>query len=299
MSGIPPAVPVARSAGGRQKILRFVREQPLGTAGFVIVLVMALAAFFADYLAPYDPLALSLEAMLLPPSTEHFFGTDALGRDIFSRVLYGARTALTIGVLSSLVGCSLGALIGITSAYFGGIIDQVIQRCTDILLAFPVIVLALVIVAVFGRNPLAGIDVNLIMAIAIPVVPNVARVIRSSALSIAAMPFIDAARAGGYSHSRIILRHIARNVVAPYLILVSAYIAQAILLEAALSFLGLGVTEPTPAWGLMLSGNASDFYREAPWMIIFPGLAITLAVFAFSMLGDSLRDWLDPKFKMR
>ena len=237
--------------------------------------------------------------MLLPPSTEHFFGTDALGRDIFSRVLYGARTALTIGVLSSLVGCSLGALIGITSAYFGGIIDQVIQRCTDILLAFPVIVLALVIVAVFGRNPLAGIDVNLIMAIAIPVVPNVARVIRSSALSIAAMPFIDAARAGGYSHSRIILRHIAPNVVAPYLILVSAYIAQAILLEAALSFLGLGVTEPTPAWGLMLSGNASDFYREAPWMIIFPGLAITLAVFAFSMLGDSLRDWLDPKFKMR
>ena len=173
-----------------------------------------------------------------------------------------------------------------------------IQRCTDILLAFPVIVLALVIVAVFGRNPLAGIDVNLIMAIAIPVVPNVARVIRSSALSIAAMPFIDAARAG-YSHSRIILRHIAPNVVAPYLILVSAYIAQAILLEAALSFLGLGVTEPTPAWGLMLSGNASDFYREAPWMIIFPGLAITLAVFAFSMLGDSLRDWLDPKFKMR
>jgi peptide/nickel transport system permease protein len=299
MSGIPPAVPVARRAGGRQKILRFVREQPLGTAGFVIVLVMALAAFFADYLAPYDPLALSLEAMLLPPSTEHFFGTDALGRDIFSRVLYGARTALTIGVLSSLVGCSLGALIGITSAYFGGIIDQVIQRCTDILLAFPVIVLALVIVAVFGRNPLAGIDVNLIMAIAIPVVPNVARVIRSSALSIAAMPFIDAARAGGYSHSRIILRHIAPNVVAPYLILVSAYIAQAILLEAALSFLGLGVTEPTPAWGLMLSGNASDFYREAPWMIIFPGLAITLAVFAFSMLGDSLRDWLDPKFKMR
>jgi peptide/nickel transport system permease protein len=299
MSGIPPAVPVARNAGGRQKILRFVREQPLGTAGFVIVLVMALAAFFADYLAPYDPLALSLEAMLLPPSTEHFFGTDALGRDIFSRVLYGARTALTIGVLSSLVGCSVGALIGITSAYFGGIIDQVIQRCTDILLAFPVIVLALVIVAVFGRNPLAGIDVNLIMAIAIPVVLNVARVIRSSALSIAAMPFIDAARAGGYSHSRIILRHIAPNVVAPYLILVSAYIAQAILLEAALSFLGLGVTEPTPAWGLMLSGNASDFYREAPWMIIFPGLAITLAVFAFSMLGDSLRDWLDPKFKMR
>ena len=187
-------------------------------------------------------------------------------------MLYGARTALTIGVLSSLVGCSLGALIGITSAYFGGIIDQVIQRCTDILLAFPVIVLALVIVAVFGRNPLAGIDVNLIMAIAIPVVPNVARVIRSSALSIAAMPFIDAARAGGYSHSRIILRHIAPNVVAPYLILVSAYIAQAILLEAALSFLGLGVTEPTPAWGLMLSGNASDFYREAPWMIIFPAL---------------------------
>jgi peptide/nickel transport system permease protein len=292
-------VPAASGPGRARLLSRFVREQPLGTLGLVIVLTMATAALFADYLAPYDPLELSFDGMLQPPSTGHLFGTDALGRDIFSRVMYGARTALTISLVSSLLGCTLGALIGIASAYFGGWIDHLIQRLTDILLALPVVVLALVIVAVFGRRPVAGIDINLILAIAIPVVPNVVRVIRSSALTVVQMPFIDAARAGGYSHSRIILRHIAPNVTAPYLILVSAYIAQAILLEAALSFLGLGVTEPTPAWGLMLSGNASDFYREAPWMIIFPGLAITLAVFSFSMFGDSLRDWLDPKFKMR
>jgi peptide/nickel transport system permease protein len=159
-------------------------------------------------------------------------------------------------------------------------------------------VLALVVVAILGKGQWLGIDFNLIGAIAIPVIPKVARVLRSSALAIREMPYIDAARAAGYSNTRIIFRHIVPNVTAPYLILFTAYVAQAILLEASLSFLGLGVTEPTPAWGLMLSGNASDFYREAPWMIIFPGLAISLAVFAFNLFGDALRDWLDPKIKV-
>ena len=213
-------------------------------------------------------------------------------------MIYGARTALTIGFFSSLFGCTLGAVVGVSSAYFGGRIDMAVQRFIDVMLAFPIIVLALVVVAMLGRNLVGGVDVNLIVAIAIPIVPKVARVVRSAALSIREMPYIDAARAAGFSHTRIIFRHMVPNVSAPFLIMFTAFIAQAILLEASLSFLGLGVTEPTPAWGLMLSGNASDFYREAPWMILVPGLAISVAVFAFNLFGDSLRDWLDPKFKV-
>ena len=287
------------SAAPRQRsaLLAFAAEQPLGAVAFLVILAMAFAAAFADWIVLYDPEAIDFSAMLAAPSAEHPFGTDAFGRDILTRIIYGARTALSIGVLSSFLGCALGATVGVASAYFGGKIDLVIQRFVDILLSFPIIVLALVVVAILGRNLVAGIDVNLIVAIAIPIVPKVARVVRSSALAIREMPYIDAARAAGYSHARIIFRHMCPNVAAPFLIMLTAFIAQAILLEASLSFLGLGVSEPKPAWGLMLAGNASDFYREAPWMVIFPGLAISLAVFAFNLLGDSLRDWLDPKFR--
>jgi peptide/nickel transport system permease protein len=259
---------------------------------------MFFASIFAGYVAPYDPLAVDYGSMLAKPSLEHLLGTDAFGRDVFSRIIYGARTALVVGFLSSLVGSTVGAVIGVVSAYFGGRIDMVIQRIMDVLLSFPIIVLALAVVAVLGKFVVAGVDINLVVAIAIPMMPKVARVVRASALAIREMPYIDAARAAGYSHRRIIFRHIVPNVVAPYLIMFTAYVAQAILLEASLSFLGLGVTEPTPAWGLMLSGSSAEFYREAPWMIIFPGLAISLAVFAFNLFGDSLRDWLDPKIKI-
>jgi peptide/nickel transport system permease protein len=217
---------------------------------------------------------------------------------VFSRIIYGARTALSVGLLSSLLGSSIGAAIGVISAYFGGRIDMIIQRLMDILLSFPIIVLALAVVAVLGKNLVGGLAVNLIFAIAIPIVPKVARVVRSSALAIREMPYIDAARAAGYGHRRIIFRHMAPNVVAPFLIMFTAFIAQAILLEASLSFLGLGVTEPTAAWGLMLSGASQEFYSQAPWMIVFPGVAISLAVFSFNLFGDSLRDWLDPKIKL-
>jgi peptide/nickel transport system permease protein len=291
--------PVAAAAPRRHSAtLQFVLTQPLGTAGLLIIVVMAIAAAFAPWVAPYDPLAVDYGAMLAAPTLEHWFGTDAFGRDVLSRIIYGARTALAIGFISSFVGCTIGAVIGTASAYFGGRIDLIIQRFVDILLSFPIIVLALVVVTVLGKWQVLGVDMNLISAIAIPIVPKVARVVRSSALAIREMPYIDAARAAGYSHTRIIFRHMVPNIVAPFLIMFTAFIAQAILLEASLSFLGLGVTEPTPAWGLMLSGNAADFYREAPWMILFPGLAISLAVFAFNLFGDSLRDWLDPKFKV-
>ena len=276
---------------------QFVRVQPLGVIGFLIILVYAACALGAGWIAPYDPEEIDFVAMLGAPSAEHLFGTDQYGRDVFSRIVYGARTALAVGILSALFGCTVGALIGAASGYFGGRIDNAIQRVVDIMLSFPIIVLAMVVVAVLGKRTALGVDWNLIAAIALPIIPKMARVARSSTLSIVAMPFIDAARAAGFSHRRIILRHILPNIVAPYLIMVTAFMAQAILLEASLSFLGLGVTEPTPAWGLMLSGTSADFYQTAPWMILFPGLAITLAVFAFNLFGDSLRDWLDPKLK--
>jgi peptide/nickel transport system permease protein len=289
----PPRITAPRNA-----VVEFCRQQPLGAISLVVIVVMMFAGVFSQFVAPYNPFDIDFASILAPPSWDHWMGTDAFGRDIFSRVIYGARTALVIGFLSSFIGSTFGAILGAASAYFGGRVDEIIQRFVDILLAFPLIVLALVVVAALGRTLVLNIDINLIFAIAIPIAPRVARVVRSAALSIRVMPYIDAARAAGYSNLRIIGRHMAPNLAAPYLIMLTAHIAQAILLEASLSFLGLGVTEPTPAWGLMLSGNASDFFREAPWMIFFPGLAISLAVFAFSLFGDSLRDYLDPRFKI-
>jgi peptide/nickel transport system permease protein len=291
-----PAMPSAFS-GALGKIGEFTRQQPLGAVSFVIIFAMMFAGIFCDLVAPYDPLTIDFAAILAPPSLEHWCGTDAFGRDICSRLIYGSRTALVIGFTSSFIGSSLGATLGIASAYFGGRVDAWIQRFMDVLLAFPLIVLALVVVAALRKFVIGGVDMNLILAIAIPIIPRVARVVRAAALGVRVMPYVDAARAAGYSDRRIIFRHMAPNVVAPYLIMLTAFIAQAILAEASLSFLGLGVVEPKAAWGLMLSGNAADFYREAPWMILFPGAAISLAVFAFNLFGDALRDYLDPRFK--
>jgi len=294
-STLPAPMSEIRQPGA---FVEFCRQQPLGAISFAIICAMMIAGIFCEWVAPYDPLAIDFASLLTAPSWDHWCGTDAFGRDICSRLIYGSRTALVIGFTSSFVGSSVGAILGIASAYFGGRIDNWIQRVVDILLAFPIIVLALVVVAAFGKLLLVGIDVNLIFAIAVPIVPRVARVVRAAALSVRVMPYIDAARAAGYSHTRIIFRHMAPNVVAPYLIMLTAFVAQAILAEASLSFLGLGVQEPAAAWGLMLSGNAADFYRQAPWMILFPGVAISIAVFAFNLFGDSLRDYLDPRFKV-
>jgi len=282
----------------RHPVVLFMTQQPLGAAGLVVIVAMCVCAAFAQWVAPYDPLTVDYAAQLARPSAAHWLGTDSFGRDVGSRIIYGARTALAIGFIASLLGCTAGAVIGVASAYFGGKTDLIIQGVMDVLLSFPIIVLAITVVAVLGNHVVLGIDVNLIIAIAVPMLPRVERVIRASALAIREMPYIDAARAAGYSHTRIIFRHMVPNVAAPYLILLTAFVAQAILAEASLSFLGLGVTEPTPSWGLMLSGAATDFYQQAPWMIVFPGIAISLAVFAFNLFGDSLRDWLDPKIKL-
>ena len=282
----------------RNGLVAFAVAQPVGAACLVFISMLIGASLFADWIVPNDPFNLDFGALLMPPSWQYPFGTDNMGRCVFSRVVYGARTALVIGILSSLIGSVVGGLIGVVQGYFGGRFDFYVSRFIDILLSFPIIVLAVVVVAMLGKRPVGGVVINLVVAIAIPIVPKVARVVRSSALSIRELPYIDAARAAGFSHARIVLKHMVPNVFAPFIIMFTAFVAQAILLEASLSFLGLGVTEPTPAWGLMLAGNAADFYREAPWMIIFPGLAISLSVFAFNLFGDALRDYLDPRFKV-
>jgi len=270
----------------------FARHRTLGAVGAAVVLVMLVLAVFAGPLAPYDPVAVDFGAMLAAPNATHWLGTDAFGRDVLSRLIYGSRTALLVGFGAALMGATLGAILGVGSAYFGGLVDLYLQRLMDIFLSFPLIILALALVAILGNS-----IPNVIMAITIPMVPRAALVIRSSALTIREMPYVDAARAAGFGHVRIILRHMLPNVVASYLIMLTAFLSQAILAEASLSFLGLGVQEPTPAWGLMLRGAAVDFAEAAPWMALFPGLSISLAVFAFNLFGDSLRDALDPKLR--
>lgn len=275
----------------------FLREQPIASAGLGVIVIIAIAAIFAESLAPYDSVAVDFGAMLAPPSADHWLGTDTFGRDMLSRIIHGARTALVIGFASALVGCGIGAVIGAASAYFGGKVDLVIQRVVEVLLIIPIIVTALVAVSVLGRNRLGEIDLNLILAIALPMAPNTARVIRAAALSLRELPYIEAARALGFRPARIILVHMMPNLMAPFLVLVTAYVGQAILLGAALAFVGLGVAEPYPDWGLMLSGASADFYRQAPWAVLAPGLAITITVFAFNLFGDGLRDFLDPRLK--
>ncbi len=287
---------LARSEAPRarwlQAIYDFAWQRPLGAIGAVIIVVMTLVALTAQWIAPYDALATDYGAMLAAPGAQHWLGTDAYGRDVMSRMIYGSRTALIVGFGASFIGTTLGALIGVASAYFGGRIDLIIQRIMDVLISFPLIILALAVVAILGT----GVG-NVILAIAIPMIPRCARVVRSSALAVREMPYVDAARAAGFRHSRIVLRHMLPNVMAPYLIMLTALLSQAILLEASLSFLGLGVQEPVAAWGLMLRGAAVEFAETAPWMAFFPGLAISLAVFAFNLFGDSLRDALDPRLR--
>jgi peptide/nickel transport system permease protein len=271
----------------------FCRRRTLGAVGAAVVLLMIGCALLAPVLAPYDPVAVDFSAMLARPSGQHWLGTDAFGRDVLSRLIWGSRTALIVGFGAALVGATAGAVLGVGSAYFGGRVDLYLQRFMDIFVAFPLIILALAIVAILG-NKLP----NVIAAITIPMIPRCALVIRSSALAIREMPYVDAARAAGFGHLRIIMRHMLPNVMAPYLIMLTAFLGQALLLEASLSFLGLGVQEPTAAWGLMLRGAAVEFAETAPWMAIFPGLAISMAVFAFNLFGDSLRDALDPKLRV-
>jgi peptide/nickel transport system permease protein len=274
--------------------LDFFRRKPLGTIGLIIVVVIAVAGVFADWIAPFDPEENDFASMMVAPSLDHLLGTDQFGRDIFSRIVFGARTAMIVGFGAAVGGGIIGLVLGVTSAYFGGWFDLILQRIFDILMAFPLIILALAVVSVFGTGVF-----NVVVAITIPLVPRCGRVVRASALAVREVPYVDAARALGFGHARIVLCHMLPNVLAPFLILLSAFVGQAILAEASLSYLGLGVQEPIAAWGLMLQGSAEDYATTAPWIAIFPGLAIVLTVLGASLFGDALRDAIDPKLRDR
>ena len=286
-----PARPSVRGGAG-MALWRFARKKPLGAAGGALMLVMLLTAVFADVLQTHDPIATDAAYTLGAPSVEHWLGTDHLGRDIYSRIVHGARVSLVVGVASTLLGSVLGGIIGLLSGYVGGKTDLVTQRILDILQGLPLLVLALVMSAALG--PALH---NVVIAISIPIIPRAARVIRSSVLSIREMQYVEAARSLGISHLRIAFRHILPNTIGPFIVLCTAQLGSAILVEATLSYLGLGVPEPYPSWGRMLSVSAAEYAQKAPHLVLFPGLAISLAVFASNLLGDALRDTLDPRLR--
>jgi len=275
-----------------ETVVRFIRTKPLGAGGALIILGMLFVAVFAEVLAPYDAYETDYAAQFARPNAEHWLGTDEFGRDVLSRIMYGARIALFVGFAASFSGCTIGGLLGVVSAYWGGKVDLFLERLMDILLAFPQLILALAIASILG--PAVQ---NVVVAISIPIIPRAARVVRATALSVKENVYVEAVQALGASRRRVIFQHIVPNVTAPYIILLTAQLGGAILAEAALSYLGLGAAEPTPSWGLMLSGSAPSYAEKAPWIPLFPGIAISLGVFGFNLFGDSLRDALDPKLR--
>ena len=278
--------------GTAENLFLFCREKPLGALAAILLLVLLLAAAFAETLATHDPIRTDAEHTLAPPDHAHWFGTDNLGRDIYSRIIYGARISLAVGIASTLLGALFGGIIGVISGYFGGWFDLMAQRMMDILQGLPLLILALVMAAALG--PSIG---NVIVAISVPIIPRAQRVIRASVIAIREFVYIEAARALGVGHSRIAFRHVLPNTIGPFIVLMTAQFGGAILVEAALSFLGLGVPEPYPSWGRMLSISAAEFAQKAPWMVLFPGIAISLVVFASNLLGDAVRDKLDPRLR--
>lgn len=274
------------------KAVRFCREKPLGAIGGAVMLALVLTALLASTLATHDPIRTDAEHTLARPTRSHWLGTDNLGRDIYSRIVYGARVSLMVGLGATLLGASLGAVIGLLSGYLGGWLDLFAQRVMEILQGLPLLILALVMAAALKPSL-----VNVIIAIAVPIVPMAERVIRGSVLAIREFVYIESARALGVGHLAIAFRHILPNAIGPFIVLTTAQFGSAILVEAALSFLGLGVPEPWPSWGRMLSISAAEFAQKAPWVVIFPGAAISLVVFASNLLGDALRDSLDPRLQ--
>ena len=291
--GLINAEPSRRPGMGRY-ILYYLRSKPLGTIGFSIVLLMILTAIFAPLIAPHTYQEQNYEAVRVAPSLEFPFGTDQFGRDIFSRVVYGAQISMMVGFLAVIAGTGAGAVVGLISGYFMGKTDHIVQRLVDMWMSFPDLILALTIVAVFGNT-----IPNVILAIAATIMPRGVRVIRSSTIAIREMDYTLAARSIGASDLRIMLRHVLPNTVAPFLIIMSSMFGTAILTEAGLSFLGLGISEPTPSWGRMLTGQAAQYLASSPWMLIFPGMAITITVMGFAFAGDALRDIFDPKQRGR
>jgi peptide/nickel transport system permease protein len=280
----------AHATHGWRRLTFLARRYVLGTVGLTIMLMFVWTAIFAGLICRFDPLTVDSAHRLAPPSLLHWMGTDSFGRDVWSRIVHGARISLAVGIGSTALGSSIGVTIGLASGYLSGWVDLLFQRVTDILQALPLLVLALVMTAALGPSlP------NVILAIAIPLIPTVARVVRANTLALRELPFVEAAKSIGMSETRIALRHVLPNTMAPLIVLATAQLGSTILTEASLSFLGLGIPEPYPSWGRMLSESAAEYVRVAPWLVIFPGLAISLAVFGTNLFGDALRDILDPR----
>jgi peptide/nickel transport system permease protein len=274
------------------RVLRWFRHKPAGAASFLLILILFALAAFAGRIAPYDPLAQQYAAVLEAPSRQHIMGTDNLGRDIFSRIVYGARISLAVGVAAVLIGTSLGSAAGLVSGFVGGAFDLVVQRVMDAWLAFPLLIFALAVLAALGP----GLTQTMI-AVGIVGIPTTSRVVRSAVLAEKEKVYVEAARTLGASRARLMIRHILPNVSAPIIVLASLTLARAVLTEATLSFLGVGVPPPNPAWGSMLSGKARDYMLSAPWMAIWPGIFISLTVLSWNLLGDAIRDLLDPRLR--
>ena len=280
----------AHATRGWRRLAFLARRYVLGTFGLIIMLLFVWTALSADLIARYDPFTVDSAHRLAPPSWAHWLGTDSFGRDVWSRIIHGARISLAVGIGSTALGASIGVMVGLASGYLSGWVDLVFQRITDILQSLPLLVLALVMTAALGPSlP------NVIIAIAIPLIPTVSRVIRANTLALREQPFVEAAKSIGMSETRIALRHVLPNTLAPLIVLATAQLGSTILTEASLSFLGLGIPEPYPSWGRMLSESAAEYVRTAPWLVIFPGVAISLAVFGTNLFGDALRDILDPR----
>ncbi|MGA1795644.1 MAG: ABC transporter permease [bacterium] len=277
--------------GPLRDIIDTFRQNRMATAGLAIVLLLVIAAVFAPLLSPHDPYAMDLTRQLLAPSLRHLLGTDKFGRDLLSRIIYGTRISLVIGLLPSLFSILIGAMLGIMSGYCGGTTDFIIMRCADVMLAFPSLILAMVVMYTLGPNLF-----NLFIAISLVGWAGPARVVRSQTLSLKEKEFVEAARAIGVKRHRIMLRHILPNCLPALIVLFSLSIPEAIMYEASLSFLGVGAQPPTPSWGLLVSRGKEHLF-SAPWVAIIPGVAILITVMAFNFMGDGLRDSLDPYMK--
>ena len=275
-----------------QWLRRFARRSPISAFWGVVAVLILLVAVFADLIAPLDPLQANFRMMSKPPNDVAWFGTDQVGRDVLSRVIHGSQTSLMVAFAAVLLGTTVGALWGLACGYFGGRFDLISQRIIEFMQSFPDLILAMAIAMALGAGTW-----TVILAIAITRIPFGGRVIRSVVLSVKEMPFVEAARGLGASHARLMFRHILPQCIAPYLILATAHLGVAIIIEASLGFLGVGIPPPTPTWGNMLADSLNAGLVPPWWLVLFPGLAITLTVLAFNLLGDGIRDMLDPRLR--
>ena len=278
--------------GAWRPAVHFAARKPLGAFGAAVAIILIVVAIFAPLVATHDPHKTDYRSLFTAPSSEAWFGTDDVGRDVYSRVIYGSRISLYVGLVSSLVGCTIGLLVGITSVHFGGITDLVIQRVVDAMMAFPLLILAIGIMSTLG----ASLE-NVIIALSVAFIPSTARILRSQALAIKEMDYVLAARAVGAGNGRIIFRHMIPNCMAVYIVITTYLLGAAIIAEAGLSFLGVGAPPTEPSWGGMLQIASQNYVSVSPWLGVFPGVAIAIVVFSWNVLGDALRDVLDPRLR--